>query len=885
LRGLAQPIRNLLAYTGTAFTDKHYETGPDAETFHGPWFKEKFTLGLDFPNVPYYIDGDLKISQSHAIMRYLARRHGLVATDETGLVRQDMTEQQLADIRMGFYMGFAYNFVGDLADNKAKFLNETLPPQLAQLSQFLGDNQWFTGRNINYVDFLAYEMLDWLRLLNADSVRKYDNLWQYLYRFESLPQISAHMKSSGFRRLPITATFAKWGGEAFNLRGRAQPIRTLLAYTGTAFTDKLYDSGPDAATFCDPWFKEKFTLGLDFPNVPYYIDGDLKLTHSNAIMRYLARRHGLVATDETGLVRQDMVENQLADIRMGFYMGLTYNFVGDFADNKAKFLNETLPPQLAQLSRFLGDNQWFTGHDINYVDFLAYEMLDWLRLLNAESVRKYDNLWQYLHRFESLPQISAYIKSSGFRRSPITASMATWGGDEAQPIRTLLAYTGTAFTDKQYDNGPDAATFCGPWFKEKFTLGLDFPNVPYYIDGDLKLTHSNAIMRYLARQHGLVATDETGLVRQDMVENQLWDIKNGFYMGFAYNFTGDVADNKAKLINETLPPQLAELSRFLGDNQWFTGRNINYYEYGKDAVTFRDYWLKEKFTLGLDFPNLPYYMDGDLKISQSNAILRHVGRKHGLVATDETGLVRQDMAEQQLVDIRFGFYMGVAFNFAGDLATNKAKYTTDTLPQQLADLSRFLGNNQWFTGRNINFVDFLAAYTDKRYGKGTDEVTTRDHWLSEKFTLGLDFPNVPYYIDGNLKLTQSTAILRYLGRKHGLVATDETGLVRQDMVEQQLMDIRRGFNTGVVFNMTGDLAANTANYIANTLPPQLADLSSFLGDNQWFTGRNINYVDFLAYEILNWFRQLTPETVRIYDNLWQFLVTFESLPQISAYLK
>uniref|UniRef100_A0A8C2M9K0 glutathione transferase n=1 Tax=Cricetulus griseus TaxID=10029 RepID=A0A8C2M9K0_CRIGR len=41
-------------------------------------------------------------------------------------------------------------------------------------------------------------------------------------------------------------------------------------------------------------------------------------------------------------------------------------------------------------------------------------------------------------------------------------------------------------------------------------------------------------------------------------------------------------------------------------------------------------------------------------------------------------------------------------------------------------------------------------------------------WLNEKFKLGLDFPNLPYLIDGSHKITQSNAILRYIARKHNL---------------------------------------------------------------------------------------------------------------------
>ena len=49
----------------------------------------------------------------------------------------------------------------------------------------------------------------------------------------------------------------------------AQPIRLLLEYTGTKYVEKKYVFTLDMAA----WLKEKFTLGLDFPNLPYYIEG------------------------------------------------------------------------------------------------------------------------------------------------------------------------------------------------------------------------------------------------------------------------------------------------------------------------------------------------------------------------------------------------------------------------------------------------------------------------------------------------------------------------------------------------------------------------------------------------------------------------------------
>ena len=51
--------RYILAYSGADVQHKlYYELG----YYPGDWFPVKHSLGLDFPNVPYYIDGDFKLS-------------------------------------------------------------------------------------------------------------------------------------------------------------------------------------------------------------------------------------------------------------------------------------------------------------------------------------------------------------------------------------------------------------------------------------------------------------------------------------------------------------------------------------------------------------------------------------------------------------------------------------------------------------------------------------------------------------------------------------------------------------------------------------------------------------------------------------------------------
>lgn len=78
-------------------------------------------------------------------------------------------------------------------------------------------------------------------------------------------------------------TFATLG--YWDMRGLAEPIRYLLKYVGINFYDKRYPFGegltlkevPNIVKF---WKREEFSHGLDFPNLPFYIDEDVKVGHS-----------------------------------------------------------------------------------------------------------------------------------------------------------------------------------------------------------------------------------------------------------------------------------------------------------------------------------------------------------------------------------------------------------------------------------------------------------------------------------------------------------------------------------------------------------------------------------------------------------------------------
>merc|ERR1712243_117535 len=209
----------------------------------------------------------------------------------------------------------------------------------------------------------------------------------------------------------------------WDIRGLAQPARLLLSYTGTDFEDRQLSCGPAPDFDRSCWIDTKFSLGLDFPNLPYYIDGDVKITQSNAILRYIGRKHNLLGTNESERICVDMMENEIGDFRSTF-VSLCYN--PNF-ESRHEAYRKALPERLAKFSKFLGENDWLAGENISIVDFILYEMLDQHVLFEPKCLDGFPNLKAYVDRFRSLEKIKAYMQSSQFISNRLNNRMAKFG--------------------------------------------------------------------------------------------------------------------------------------------------------------------------------------------------------------------------------------------------------------------------------------------------------------------------------------------------------------------------------------------------------------------------------------------------------------------------
>jgi len=141
-------------------------------------------------------------------------------------------------------------------------------------------------------------------------------------------------------------TFGYWAP-----RGKGELVRLILEYTGVKYHDKFYSSPAE-------WFgADRDTLGFDFPNLPYFIDGDTKITETNALIVHTvlkADRPDLLGTRNIQKVKKAMLEGIWEDLWKDF-TGLIFN--KEFATIRDKTVTEKIHPRLEALQKFLGEKK------------------------------------------------------------------------------------------------------------------------------------------------------------------------------------------------------------------------------------------------------------------------------------------------------------------------------------------------------------------------------------------------------------------------------------------------------------------------------------------------------------------------------------------------
>lgn len=225
----------------------------------------------------------------------------------------------------------------------------------------------------------------------------------------------------------------------WNFRCLVGACKLLLEYVEAEWTDRQYErfQNPDGTWDRSMWLQVKesqsFQKDFAFPNLPYLTDGDVHLTQSTTILKYIARKYkvGQKLTD-TESWRVDLGCDQITNVRdmfINFCYGV--NPAIDFPfDQKDLFCNDHLRPSLESLDRFMSGVQFVAGETITFVDFMFWEMLDQMELFDSRLFDGLDNIKSYKARFAAVPKVKAYITSDRFMTAPCNGKRAKWGGDK-----------------------------------------------------------------------------------------------------------------------------------------------------------------------------------------------------------------------------------------------------------------------------------------------------------------------------------------------------------------------------------------------------------------------------------------------------------------------
>jgi len=159
----------------------------------------------------------------------------------------------------------------------------------------------------------------------------------------------------------------------FPSRGLAELVRLALAAAGVPYEQRFVGDA-DPALF--PALKASGSL--TFGAVPLWEDGDFRLVQSDAILRHVARTHGLYGSSAGDAARCDELHEGVRDVRAQLAR-LRSAAPGDVPALRAELAETVLPRWLGHFERRLGGGAWFVGGALTYADLSVWSMLETLR--------------------------------------------------------------------------------------------------------------------------------------------------------------------------------------------------------------------------------------------------------------------------------------------------------------------------------------------------------------------------------------------------------------------------------------------------------------------------------------------------------------------------
>jgi glutathione S-transferase len=185
--GRAETMRMIFKVAGVEFEDVRLE-------------REQFTpelkAGLPFGQLPVLEVDGVKLGQSAACARYLARKFNLAGKTEWEQAQVDMVADCFDDTGKPFMAIFLEKDETRKAEMKKKFADEQLPASLTLLEKLLtsnhGGDKFFVGDELTWADIQFLSLVQWMTIFGGveNPLANYPKLAALKKRVESVPKIA-----------------------------------------------------------------------------------------------------------------------------------------------------------------------------------------------------------------------------------------------------------------------------------------------------------------------------------------------------------------------------------------------------------------------------------------------------------------------------------------------------------------------------------------------------------------------------------------------------------------------------------------------------------------------------------------------------------------------
>lgn len=215
----------------------------------------------------------------------------------------------------------------------------------------------------------------------------------------------------------------------WDYKGEGEQIRLLLSYLKIPYEEISPETQETWKSLSEEELKSS---GFHFPNLPYIIDGDIKITESGAIPFYLC--HKFNRPELTGKNIEDkMVVRKIHDIVEEIRIGIMkVIFKPDFTEKLEDLAREgsNVENNVKLLSRYLGSKKfildYFTIADLE----IAY-FIDMMRvILNSAGVENFffkrENLKTLYQSVFELDGIRDHLNSEKWKRPIVPRELLPW---------------------------------------------------------------------------------------------------------------------------------------------------------------------------------------------------------------------------------------------------------------------------------------------------------------------------------------------------------------------------------------------------------------------------------------------------------------------------